>query len=98
MMDLAHNLIIQTDVSSRLRALFKSSILIIFNMISSLKTIDESLFIDSHSIKLGITVSFSIGIHLSAKYLLKKLAFNFKSGSNLLFINNGGIKGTFLPL
>ena len=59
-------------------------------MLLLLKKIDVSLFLDSHSMKLGI--------HLSAKYLLKKLAFNLKSGSNLLFINNGGIKGTFLSL
>ena len=67
-------------------------------MLSSLKTIDVSLFVDPHSIKLGITLLFCIRVHLSAKSLLKKLAFNLKSGSHLLFINDGGIKGTFLPL
>ena len=35
---------------------------------------------------------------LSGKNILKTLALNLKSGSNLLFINNGGIKGTFLLL
>ena len=30
--------------------------------------------------------------------ILKKLAFNLKSGSNLLLITNGGTKGTILPL
>ena len=58
---------------------------------------DVSLFIDSHSIKLGVTLLFCIGVHLLAKNLLKRLVFNLKSGSNL-FINNGGIKGTFLLL
>ena len=60
-------------------------------MLSSLKTIDVSLFINSHSVKLGITLLFCIGVYLSAKNLLKKSAFNLKSGSNLLFINNGGM-------
>ena len=67
-------------------------------MLSSLKRIDVTLFIESHSIKLDKTLLFCNAVDLSAKNLLKKLAFNLKSGSNLLFINNGGIKGTFLPL
>ena len=77
---------------------FTSSALIIFNILLSLKTIDVSLSIDLHSIKLGITLLFCIGVHLSVKNLFKKLAFNLKSCSNLLFINNGEIKGTFLLL
>ena len=44
------------------------------------------------------TLLFFIGVHLSANILLKKLAFNLKSGSNLLLITNGGTKGTILPL
>ena len=67
-------------------------------MLSSLKRIDVTLFIESHSIKLDKTLLFCNAVDLSAKNLLKKLAFNLKSGSNLLFINNSGIKGTFLPL
>ena len=67
-------------------------------MLSSLETIDASLFIDSNSMKLGKTLLLCMGVHLSAKNLLKKLAFNLKSGSNLLLINNGWIKGTFLLL
>ena len=33
-----------------------------------------------------------MGVHLEAKYLLKWLAFNLKSQSNLFPINIGGIK------
>ena len=53
---------------------------------------------ESHSVKLIITLLFCIRVHLSGKNLLKKLVFNLKSGSNVLFINNGGIKATFFPL
>ena len=67
-------------------------------MLSSLKANDVSLLMDSHSIKLRITLLFCIRVHLSGKNLLKKLAFSLKSGSNVFFINNGGIKGTFFPL
>ena len=42
-----------------------------FNMLSSLKTIDVSLFIDTHAMKLGITLLFCIRVHLSANNLLK---------------------------
>ena len=67
-------------------------------MLSSLETIDATLFVKSHSVKFGIILLFYIKVHLSAKNLLKKLAFNLKSGSNLWFISNSGIKGIFLPL
>ena len=39
-----------------------------------------------------------MGVHLDAKYLLKWLAFNLKSLSNLFPMNIGGIKGIFLLL
>ena len=58
-------------------------------LVYSLKTIDVSLFVDSYLMKLGITLLFCIGVHLSAKHLLKKLDFILKSSSNLLFKNNG---------
>ena len=39
-----------------------------------------------------------MGVHLEAKNLLKWLAFNLKSLSNLFPMNIGGIKGIFLLL
>ena len=47
-------------------------------MLSSLKRIDVTLFIESHSIKLDKTLLFCNAVDLSAKNLLKKLAFNLK--------------------
>ena len=67
-------------------------------MLLSLKANDESLFMESHSVKLITKLLFCIRVHLSGNNLLKQLVFNLKSGSNVLFISNGGIKATFFPL
>ena len=69
-------------------------------MIPSLKMIDVSMLINSHSMKLRIKLLFCIGGDLQTKNLSKKLAlaFNIKSGAILWFIDNGEIKYTSLSL
>ena len=69
-------------------------------MIPSLKMIDVSMLINSHSMKLRIKLLFCIEVHLQKKNLSKKLAlaFNIKSGSILWFIDNGENKYTSLSL
>ena len=46
----------------------------------------------------GKTVLLGIDEHCFAKKELKILAFSWKSVTNVILINNGGVIGTFLPL
>ena len=72
---------------------FMSRALTVFKISYSILFKEEILDKEQISKVLGKELSFSMGAHLEAKYLLKYIALNLKSISNLLPMYNGGIKG-----
>ena len=72
---------------------FMSRALTVFKISYSIMFKEEILDKEQISKVLGKKLSFSMGVHLEAKYLLKCIALNLKSISNLLSMYNGGIKG-----
>ena len=94
----AQILIILTEIPSWPCALLTSEALTSFitSLLQKQRVLIRSFVI--HDIFAGKTLLLGIGEHYLAKKELKALAFSWKSVTNLLLINTGGMIGTFLPL
>ena len=94
----AQILIILTEIPSWPCALLTSKALMSFitSLLQKQRVLIRSFVI--YNIFAGKILLRGSGEHCFAKLESKTLAFSWKSVTNLLLINNGGITGTFLPL
>ena len=96
-MDLSHNLSMRILIISSPWTLFESSLLIMFLISSTEKSIFAGYFSLIKGKSDGNVLPLAINEHCFAKKELKVLLFSLKSVINLLSWKSGGIQGIFVP-